>query len=69
MLLARNRVIVYYEFRGFFFLRFEFIKLGLDSVLYNPKTKEIYTPNTDKISDLKNTGKLIKDGEKEKQNN
>lgn len=48
---------------------FEFIKLGLDSVLYNPKTKEIYTPNTDKISDLKNTGKLIKDGEKEKQNN
>jgi HK97 family phage portal protein len=34
----------------------DWIKLGLDSVLYNPKTKEIYTPNTNqtvKINDLK----------------
>ncbi len=38
-------------------LGIDWIKLGLDSVLYNPKTKEIYTPNTDKtnsISDTKN---------------
>lgn len=37
-------------------LGIEWIKLGLDAVLYNPKTKEIYTPNTDKsqnITDLK----------------
>lgn len=31
----------------------DWIKLGLDSVLYNPKTGEVYTPNTDKTSDLK----------------
>jgi hypothetical protein len=28
----------------------DFIKLGLQDVLYNPVTKEIYTPNTDKTS-------------------
>lgn len=27
-------------------LGLNFIKLGLDSVLYNPETKEVYTPNT-----------------------
>lgn len=31
-------------------LGLDFIKLGLQDVLYNPKTKEIYTPNTDKKS-------------------
>lgn len=34
----------------------DFIKLGLQDVLFNPKTKEIYTPNTNKavsIDDLK----------------
>ena len=32
-------------------LGFPFIKLGgLDNIFYNPKTKEIYTPNTDKTS-------------------
>lgn len=36
-------------------LGLEFIKLGLDTVLYDPKTKQIYTPNTDKTSSL--TGK------------
>lgn len=35
-------------------LGLEFIKLGLDSVLYNPKTKEIYTPNTDKSIKMNN---------------
>lgn len=37
-------------------LGLEFIKLGLSDVLYNPKTKEIYTPNTGQtaqIDDLK----------------
>lgn len=29
-----------------------FIKLGLQDVLYNVKTKQIYTPNTDKTADL-----------------
>ena len=30
----------------------DFIKLGLDAVLYNPKTKQAYTPNIDKISSV-----------------
>ena len=29
-----------------------FIKLGLQDVLYNPETKEIYTPNTDKTGSI-----------------
>ena len=33
-------------------LGIEWIKLGLDSVLYNPKTNEIYTPNTNKTADI-----------------
>lgn len=33
-------------------LGLDFIKLGLQDVLYNPKTKEIYTPNTDKTSKI-----------------
>lgn len=32
---------------------FEFIKLDLGSVLYNPKTGEIYTPNTGETTDMK----------------
>lgn len=31
-----------------------FIKLGLQDVLFNPKTKEIYTPNTDKTTNIEN---------------
>lgn len=31
-------------------LGLDFIKLGLQDVLYNPVTKEIYTPNTDKTN-------------------
>lgn len=30
----------------------DFIKLGLQDVLYNPRTKQIYTPNTDKTSSI-----------------
>lgn len=33
----------------------DFIKLGLQDVLYNPKTKQIYTPNTDKTSSMSAT--------------
>lgn len=33
-------------------LGLDFIKLGLDSVLYNPKTKEIYTPNTNQTQNM-----------------
>ena len=35
-------------------LGFDFIKLGLDSVLYNPKTKEIYVANTDTSTNMEN---------------
>ena len=34
-------------------LGLDFIKLGLQDVLYDPKTKEVYTPNTDKTMRLK----------------
>jgi HK97 family phage portal protein len=30
----------------------DFIKLGLQDVLYNPKTKEVYTPNTNKTANM-----------------
>lgn len=34
----------------------DWIKLGLDSVLYNPTTKEIYTPNTNAKQNMGNLG-------------
>ena len=34
-------------------LGLDWIKLGLDSVLYDVKTGKIYTPNTNQTSDLK----------------
>lgn len=34
-------------------LGFNFIKLGLDAVLVDPKTREIYTPNTGKLEKMK----------------
>lgn len=34
----------------------DWIKLGLQDVLYNPKTKEIYTPNTDKKANMSMKG-------------
>lgn len=33
-------------------LDLDFIKLGLQDVLYNPKTKEIYTPNTNQKANI-----------------
>lgn len=35
-------------------LNLDFIKLGLQDVLYNPKTKEIYTPNTNQTNNIDN---------------
>ena len=46
-------------------LGLNFIKLGLQDVLYNPATGEIYTPNTDKSSSL-NGDKPNKEKEGEK---
>lgn len=46
-------------------LGLEFIKLGLNDVLYNPKTKEIYTPNTNQTTsiDEKNSGNVLQNGD------
>ena len=35
-------------------LGLNFVKLGLQDVLYNPETKEIYTPNTNKSTNIDN---------------
>lgn len=37
-------------------LRLNFIKLGLQDVLFNPQTKEVYTPNTNKVTNISDTG-------------
>lgn len=42
-------------------LGLDFINLGLNDVLYNPKTKEVYTPNTNKSVTMNN----LKGGEEE----
>ena len=46
-------------------LGLNFIKLGLDTVLYDPQTKQIYTPNTDKLSNLTEGKTLGEEGEGE----
>jgi HK97 family phage portal protein len=43
---------------------FKYIKLGLQDVLLNPETKEIYTPNTNKTTDLKNPSTSLEGGDK-----
>jgi HK97 family phage portal protein len=40
-------------------LGLDFVKLGLQDVLYDPKTKEIYTPNTNASVNLNDTGTKI----------
>lgn len=37
-------------------LNLDFIKLGLQDVLYNPETKEVYTPNTNQTTNLHKPG-------------
>lgn len=46
-------------------LGLDFIKIGLQDVLYNPTTKEIYTPNTNKTADMDNL-ETLEGGEKDK---
>jgi HK97 family phage portal protein len=46
-------------------LGLDFIKLGLQDVLYNPITKEIYTPNTNKTADMNNPNKKLGGGEED----
>ncbi|SNR85900.1 phage portal protein, HK97 family [Anaerovirgula multivorans] len=46
-------------------LDLNWIKLGLDSVLYDPKTKTIYTPNTDQTKQIDN----LKGGEDDESGN
>lgn len=41
----------------------DFIKMGLQDVLFNTKTKEIYTPNTDKTTNINNPNKPVEGGE------
>lgn len=43
-------------------LGFNFIKLGLDAVLVDPETKEIYTPNTGKLEQMNASGRLTDNG-------
>lgn len=44
-------------------LGLKFIKLGLQDVLYNPETQEIYTPNTNKSTNMDDPTKTIEKGE------
>jgi len=46
-------------------LGIDWIKLGLDSVLYNPNTKEIYTPNTNMAQNMED----LKGGEENESGN
>lgn len=39
-------------------LDFNYVKIGLSDVLYNPKTQEIYTPNTNKLMKMDGGEKL-----------
>ena len=39
-------------------LNFDWITLGLDSVLYNPKTGQIYTPNTNAVQQMDGDGSI-----------
>lgn len=41
-------------------LNLDFIKLGLQDVLYNPATKEVYTPNTNQTTNLHKPGESNK---------
>lgn len=46
-------------------LGLDFIKLGLQDVLYNPKTKEIYTPNTNKTTNINDPSKELEGGDED----
>lgn len=44
-------------------LGLDFIKLGLQDVLFNPKTKEVYTPNTNQTTNIENKEQITKNSE------
>lgn len=46
-------------------LGLDFIKLGLQDVLYDPKTNTIYTPNTNKTADISENGQVSEKGGEE----
>lgn len=48
-------------------LGINWITLGLDKVLYNPKTGEVYTPNTDKTTNVIEKGSEIEDENRDKE--
>lgn len=50
-------------------LGLDFIKLGLQDVLYNPKTKEIYTPNTNKTTNINDPNKNLEGGDEDENRN
>jgi HK97 family phage portal protein len=50
-------------------LGLDFIKLGLQDVLYNPKTKEIYTPNTNKTTNIDEPNKQLEGGDEDENRN
>ena len=50
-------------------LELDFIKLGLQDVLYNPKTKEIYTPNTNKTTNITNPDITMEGGDNNEDRN
>jgi HK97 family phage portal protein len=50
-------------------LGLDFIKLGLQDVLYNPITKEIYTPNTNKSTNMNNPEHQLEGGDEDENRN
>lgn len=44
-------------------LGLDFIKLGLQDVLFNPKTKEVYTPNTNQTTNIEDNEQITKNKE------
>ena len=46
-------------------LGLNFIKLGLQDVLFNPVTKEVYTPNTNQVTNIETGGDNIADRNQE----
>ena len=50
-------------------LGLDFIKLGLQDVLYDPITKSIYTPNTNKTADMNNPDSTLEGGEEDANRN
>jgi hypothetical protein len=63
---VKNSILQVDEIRakeGYEPLGLDFIKLGLQDVLYNTETKEIYTPNTNQSTNMKNPGNNLGGGD------